>query len=328
MSLYNLDSIFKPDSIAVIGASEKEPSIGRSLVQNLLQNKYPGDLYPINPRYDRVLGHKAYRKISEAPLNVDLAVIAVPIAKVPTVINECVEAGVKGSIIIAAGGKETGAEGRKLEEKIKRNAMTGGLRIVGPNCMGCICPAENLNASFAAHMPLKGNLAFISQSGAICSAMLDLSLREKMGFRYFVSIGSMLDVDFADLLDYMGSDPRVKSVLLYIESLTNCRKFMSAARAVSRMKPVIILKSGRSEVGAKAAASHTGAMAGEDIIYDAAFQRAGTVRVDTLKDFFNCAELLAKQSRPSGKRLAIVSNSGGPAVMAADTIAHYNLQLG
>ena len=326
MSLYNLEKIFKPESIAIIGASETKPSIGRALMENLLQAEYPGDLYPVNPKYENLMGHKSYRGISSISTPVDLAVIAVPIGKVPTVMEQCVDSGVKAAIIISAGGRETGDEGRKLEAKIKEKAEAGGLRIIGPNCMGIICPPENLNASFAAHMPLEGKLAFISQSGAICSAMLDLSLKEKMGFRYFISIGSMLDVDFGDLLDYVGSDPQVKSVLLYIESLTNFRKFMSAARAVSRMKPVIILKSGRSPVGAEAASSHTGAMAGEDHIYDAAFQRAGAVRVDTLKDFFNCAELLAKQSRPGGKRMTIVSNSGGPAVMAADTIAHYNLQ--
>jgi acetyltransferase len=328
MSLYNLDHIFQPESVAVIGASEKKGTIGRALIENLVQAEYPGDIYPINPKYDSLFGHPAYGKITETPTPVDLAVIAVPLAKVPPVIGQCVKTGVKGTIIISAGGKETGSKGRKLEEKIKQKAEKGGLRIIGPNCMGIICPAHHLNASFAAHMPSAGSLAFISQSGAICSAMLDLSLQERMGFRHFISIGSMLDVDFGDLLDYVGSDPQVKSVLLYIESLTHFRKFMSAARAVSRMKPVIVLKSGRSAIGVKAAASHTGAMAGEDHIYDAAFQRAGTVRVNTLKEFFNCAELLAKQSRPSGKRVTIVSNSGGPAVMAIDTIEHYQLQPG
>jgi len=328
MSLYHLESIFKPESIAVIGASRTEGSIGRALMQNLRQAEFAGDIYPVNPKYDDLSGYQAYPAIGDVPAPVDLAIIAVPIGKVPGTIEGCVDAGVKGSIIISAGGKETGDKGRELEEKIQSKAQAGGLRIIGPNCMGIICPDRNLNASFAAHMPLDGSLAFISQSGAICSAMLDLSLQEKMGFRYFISIGSMLDVDFADLLDYVGNDPQVKSVLLYIESLTNFRKFMSAARAVSRMKPVIILKSGRSEAGAEAAASHTGALAGADYIYDAAFQRAGTVRVDTLQDFFNCAELLAKQARPTGKRMTIVSNSGGPAVMATDTIAQYNLQPG
>ena len=214
MSLYNLESIFKPTSIAVVGASEKEGSIGRSLMENLRQAEFPGDIYPVNPKYEDLLGYKAYPCIAELPGPVDLAIIAVPIDDVPGIIEACVEAAVKGTIIISAGGKETGAAGRKLEAQIKKKAELGGLRIIGPNCMGIICPDENLNASFAAHMPLNGNLAFISQSGAICSAMLDLSLQEKMGFRYFISIGSMLDVDFADLLDYVGNDPQVKSVLL------------------------------------------------------------------------------------------------------------------
>ena len=247
-----------------------------------------------------------------------VAVIATPMATVKGIVKECVEAGVGGAVIISAGGKEIGEEGRKIEEEIDREARKGGLRIVGPNCMGIIRPGRNLNASFAARMPYRGNLAFISQSGAICSAMLDLSLKEKMGFSYFVSIGSMLDVDFGDLVDYLGDDSEVKSILLYIESLTNIRKFMSAAREVSRVKPVVVLKAGRSPAGAKAAASHTGAMAGEDAVYDAAFKRAGIARVRTLEDFFDCAELLAKQSPPRGPRMVILTNSGGPGVMAAD----------
>jgi len=328
MSLYNLDKIFQPASIAVIGASEKKASIGRALMDNLAESEFPGDVFAVNPNYDRVRGFKAYRKISDVPEKVEMAIVAIPISKVPSIIEECVDAGVKGAVIISAGGRETGAGGQKIEAKIKENAEKGGLRIIGPNSMGVICPGNHLNASFAAHLPADGNLAFISQSGAICSAMLDLSLKEKMGYRHFISIGSMLDVDFGDLIDYVGSDPRVRSVLLYIESLTHFRKFMSAVRAVSRLKPVIILKSGRSPAGARAASSHTGAMAGEDAVYDAAFKRAGAVRVDTIGDFFNCAELLAKQARPgpNGKRMTVLTNSGGPGVMAADAITHYRLQ--
>jgi acetyltransferase len=326
MSLYNLDKIFQPASIAVIGASEKTASIGRALMDNLTESEFPGGIFAVNPNHARVLGFKAHSKVTDIPEKVELAVVAAPIAKVPEIVAECVDAGVKGAIIISAGGRETGAEGKKLEAGIKKIADKGSLRIIGPNSMGVICPGNQLNASFAAHMAPDGNLAFVSQSGAICSAMLDLSLKEKMGYRYFVSIGSMLDVDFGDLIDYVGSDSRVKSVLLYIESLTHFRKFMSAVRAVSRMKPVIILKSGRSRAGIKAASSHTGAMAGEDAVYDAAFKRAGAVRVNTIGDFFNCAELLAKQVRPRGKRMTVLTNSGGPGVMAADAIAHYKLQ--
>jgi acetyltransferase len=197
---------------------------------------------------------------------------------------------------------------------------------VGPNCLGIIRPGVNLNASFASEMPDAGDLAFVSQSGAICTAILDLAFKERIGFSHFVSIGSMLDVDFGDLIDYLGNEPSAKSILLYIESLTNFRKFMSAARSVSRIKPIIVLKAGRSEAGVKAAASHTGAMAGEDAVYDAAFKRAGIVRVDTIQDLFDCAELMAKQVRPRGPRLAIVTNGGGPGVMATDTLARYGLE--
>jgi acetyltransferase len=326
MSLYNLDKIFQPAAIAVIGASEKKASIGRALMDNLTQSKYTGDLFAVNPNYDRVRGFKSYGKLSDISEAVDLAIVAIPISKVPLIIEECVDTDVKGAIIISAGGKETGNEGQKLEAEIKQIAAKGSLRIIGPNSMGVICPQSHLNASFAAHMPADGPLAFISQSGAICSAMLDLSLKEKMGYRHFVSIGSMLDVDFGDLIDYVGNDSHVKSVLLYIESLTHQRKFMSAVRAVSRLKPVLILKSGRSPIGAKAASSHTGAMAGEDDVYDAAFKRAGAIRVDTIGDFFNCAELVAKQAPPKGKRMTILTNSGGPGVMAVDAVARYALQ--
>jgi len=238
-----------------------------------------------------------------------------------------VDEDVKSAIIISAGGKETGPKGQKIEKEIDRIARKGSIRILGPNCMGIIRPGKKLNASFAAHMPYQGNLAFISQSGAICSAILDLSIKERMGFSYFVSIGSMMDVDFGDLIDYLGNDADVKSILLYIESLTNIRKFMSAAREVSRVKPIVVVKAGRSPAGAKAAASHTGALAGEDAVYDAAFKRAGIVRVRNLEDFFDCAELLAKQAFPKGPRIVVVTNSGGPGVMAADAVTECGLEL-
>ena len=327
MGLYNLDNIFHPSSIAVIGASERKGSIGRSLLTNLIEGGFDGGLYPVNPKYDRLQDRRCYARISDAPAAPDMAVIAIPIGKVPEVIQECVQIGVKGAVIISAGGREAGAEGRDLEKSIAEEAARGGLRIVGPNCLGIACPQDGLNASFVAHMPPEGNLAFISQSGAICSSMLDLSLKENMGYRYFISIGSMLDVDFGDLIDYVGNDPKVSSVLLYIESLSNHRKFMSAARAVSRMKPIVVLKAGRSEAGAWAASSHTGSMAGDDRIYDAAFRRAGAVRVRTIGEFFDCAELLAKQKRPKGSRITILTNSGGPGVMTADAVAGHGLSL-
>ena len=326
MGLYNLDKIFEPESIAVVGASEKEGSIGSVHVQNLIQGGYQGKIFPVNPHYTSTHGLKAYPSISRIDHAVDLAIIAIPISSVPSVIRECAQVRVGGAIVVSAGGKETGPQGREIEDRIRREAETGGLRIIGPNCLGIICPGRKLNASFAAHMPQSGKVAFISQSGAICTAILDLALKEEIGFSHFVSIGSMLDVDFGDLIDYLGNYPEVNSILLYIESLTNFRKFMSAARAVSRVKPIVVLKSGRSPAGARAAASHTGAMVGEDAVYDAAFKRAGIVRVQTFGELFDCAELMAKQPRPKGPRLGIITNAGGPGVMAADALAEYGAE--
>ncbi|MGD8769948.1 MAG: bifunctional acetate--CoA ligase family protein/GNAT family N-acetyltransferase [Desulfobacterales bacterium] len=323
MGVYNLDRIFNPGAIAVIGASEKAGSVGSTLILNLFQSGFDGDLFPVNPRHKTIHGLKSLPSILNAERRIDLAVIATPIATVPSIVKECVQKGVKGAIIVSAGGKEAGVKGREIEAQIGKYARQGGLRIIGPNCLGIICPQQNLNASFVAHMPHKGNLAFISQSGAICSAILDLSMQEGFGFSHFVSIGSMVDVDFGDLIDFLGADPQVSSILLYVESLTNIRKFMSAARAVSRSKPIVVLKSGRSIAGTKAAASHTGAMAGEDSVYDAAFKRAGIVRVDTIGELFDCAELMARQPRPTGARLAVITNAGGPGVMAADALSHY-----
>ena len=325
MSQYNLDRIFKPRRVAVVGASEKNGSIGNALMRNLIEGGFSETLLPVNPKYKTVHGLATVKSISDLEPGVDLAIIATPIHMVPDIVRDCVENKMAGAIIISAGGKEVGEEGRKIEEQIRAIAYAGGLRIVGPNSLGIIRPDGKLNASFASEMPDAGDLAFVSQSGAICTAILDLAFKEHMGFSHFISVGSMLDVDFGDFIDYIGNDPSAKSILLYIESLTNFRKFMSAARSVSRIKPIIVLKSGQSEAGAKAAASHTGAMAGEDAVYDAAFKRAGIVRVDTIQDLFDCAELMAKQPRPRGSRLAIVTNAGGPGVMAADTLARSGL---
>ncbi|MGD8985299.1 MAG: bifunctional acetate--CoA ligase family protein/GNAT family N-acetyltransferase [Desulfobacteraceae bacterium] len=326
MSSYNLDKTFKPSSVAIIGASEKEGTIGHSLLRNVLEGGYEGQVFPINPQYKSVNGLAAYRSVLDINQPIDLAIIATPIAKSPSIIKECVKAEIGGAIIISAGGKEIGSKGKKLEQEIKKEADRGGLRIIGPNCMGIVSGEAKLNASFATLMPLPGKLAFISQSGAICSAILDLSIKEGIGFRYFVSIGSMLDVDFGDLVNYLGNDPEVSSIVLYIENLTNIRKFMSAARAVSRVKPIVVLKAGKSMAGARAASSHTGAIAGEDVVYDAAFKRAGIVRVDTIEELFDCAELMAKQPIPKGPGLAIMTNGGGPGVMAADALSTHGLE--
>lgn len=326
MGQYNLNRIFKPRHIAVVGGSEKSGTIGNALMVNLINGGFKGLVLPVNPGHKTIHGLKSFKSILALEPEVDLAIIATPIHTVVEIVQECVEKRVGSAIIISAGGKEAGEEGRKIEEKIRQIAYAGGVRIVGPNCLGVIQPGVNLNASFASGMPVAGNMAFVSQSGAICTAILDLAFKEQIGFSHFVSIGSMVDVDFGDMIDYLGNDSSVKSILLYIENLTNFRKFMSAARSVSRVKPIIVLKSGTSPAGAKAAASHTGAMAGEDAVYDAAFKRAGIVRVDTIEELFDCAELMSKQPRPSGPRLAIITNGGGPGVMAMDTIARYGYE--
>jgi acetyltransferase len=323
MGQYNLHRIFKPNHIAVVGASERPGSIGNAVMANLINGNYTGELLPVNPKHKSLHGLSVFASVADLKTDIDLAVIATPIQTVPAIIKQCVNKKIAGAVVISAGGKEIGAKGKKIEQAILKTAYKGGLRIVGPNCLGIIHPGKNLNASFASEMPNSGNLAFVSQSGAICTAVLDLAFRERFGFSYFVSTGSMLDVDFGDMIDYLGNDYNTKSILLYIENLTNIRKFMSAARSVSRVKPIIALKAGRSAAGAKAAASHTGAMAGEDAVYDAAFKRAGIVRVDTIEELFDCAELTAKQPRPTGPRLAVITNGGGPGVMATDTLAKF-----
>jgi len=325
MSVYNLDKIFKPAAIAVIGASDKKGSIGYALMNNIQRGNYPGALFPINPKYPTVNGLKSYPSIADADQPIDLAVIATPINTVPTIIGECVKAQVKGAVIVSAGGKEIGQKGREIELKIKEEAARADIRIIGPNCVGVICTHSKLYATFADRMPLKGKMAFISQSGALIGAILDFALKKQIGFSHFISVGSMLDADFGDLLDHLGNDPHVDNIVLYMEGLTHPRKFMSAARAVSRIKPIIVLKSGRSAAGAKAVASHTGSMAGEDAIYDAAFRRAGIVRVDTIEALFNAAELAAKQPVPKGAGLAVITNGGGPGVMAADALSSLGL---
>ena len=325
MSQYHLEKFFSPQSIAVVGASERPGSIGRAVMANLTEGGYEKPIIPVNQKHRRIFDRKAFSRIADIKDAIDLAVIAIPINTMPDVIAQCVDKGVQAAIIISAGGKEVGETGKELEEKINTTARRGGLRIIGPNCLGIAYPKNRLNATFAAHMPLSGKMAFVSQSGAICTAILGISLQERIGFSHFVSAGSMVDVDFGDLIDFLGNDPEVESILLYVENITQTRKFMSAARAVSRVKPIVLLKAGKSAAGARAAASHTGAMAGEDAVYDAAFRRAGIIRVHTIGELFECAELMAKQPRPRGNRLAIVTNSGGGGVMAADALSEYGI---
>lgn len=305
-----------PRSIALIGASEKPGSVGRALAENL--QSFEGSFFPVNPNRTTILGQEAFSKIGNVPSDVDLAVIATPAVMVPEVVSECATAGVKGAVIISAGFKECGPAGAELEKQIL--ARRGQMRIIGPNCVGVMLPHIGLNATFAKPLALPGNIGFISQSGALCTAILDWSRSTQLGFSAFISIGSMADVSWGDLIDYLGDDPHTRSILLYMESVGDARSFLSAAREVALTKPIITIKVGRSGAAAKAAASHTGALTGSDDVLDAAFRRVGVLRVDTIEELFGLAELLGKQPRPAGPRLAIVTNGGGPGVLATDAV--------
>ena len=321
-----LDAFFKPESVAVVGASTREGSVGHILVDNLRDGGFHGQIYPINPKAPEVQGFKAYPSLTAVGAPVDLAVICIPIQGVPEIIKECGQIGTKAAIIISAGGKEAGEEGLAIDQAIQEEALRAGVRYFGPNCMGLLCPGSHLNASFAAFSAKPGSLAFISQSGALGSAILGWATQNNIGFSHFISVGTMADLDFADLLDYLWSEISAKSILIYMEGMTSPRRFMSAARAVSRIKPIIISKSGRSEAGARAAASHTGAMAGLDEVYNAAFRRAGIIRVNTVRQLFDCAEALGKTQRPVGGNLGIITNAGGPGVMAIDALGSWGVE--
>ncbi|MEG5056959.1 bifunctional acetate--CoA ligase family protein/GNAT family N-acetyltransferase [Microcoleus sp. A2-C5] len=315
-----LDHIFHPRSVAVIGATERAGSVGRTLLWNLIRNPFGGTVFPVNPQRRSVLGLKSYPDIASVQEIVDLAVIATPAASVPQVIRECIAAGVKGAVIVSAGFKEIGPAGVALEQQILAEARLGEMRIIGPNCLGVMNPVLGLNATFAGSIARPGNVAFISQSGALCTSILDWSLGENVGFSAFVSIGSMLDVGWGDLIHYFGDDPHTHSIVLYMESMGDARSFLSAARPVAIDKPIIVLKVGRTAAAAQAAASHTGALTGSDDVLNAAFRRCGALRVHTISDLFDMAEILAKQPRPQGNRLSIVTNAGGPGAIATDAL--------
>jgi len=302
----------------VIGASNEEGSVGYRLLNNLIGVGFKGFVYPVNPFSRSIQGLTAYPSVKKIPWHVDLAIIATPAHVVPQIVEECGEAGVKGVIIVSSGFGEAGMDGKALEEQIVKLKDTYGMRIIGPNCLGIMHPSIKLNATFAYKMATPGNIAFVSQSGALCASILDWASQVNVGFSYFVSVGSMLDVDFADLIDYFGADPETRSIVLFIESIRDAKGFMSAARRFAGTKPIIVIKAGRTSEGMKSAASHTGTITGEDAVYDAAFKRVGIIRVEGIADLFNCAEILAMQPIPKGPRLLIITNAGGPGVMATD----------
>lgn len=316
----SLERLFRPGSVAVIGASEKAGSVGRTILWNLIRNPFGGTVYPVNPNRTNVLGVRAYPSIGAVPEPVDLAVIATPAPTVPDLISDCIAAGTRSAIVISAGFKETGPEGAELERRVLERARQGRMRVVGPNCLGLMRPFDGLNATFAGAMALPGNVGFVSQSGALLTAILDWSLREHVGFSAFVSLGSMLDVGWGDLIDYLGDDPQTKAIVIYMETIGDARSFLSAAREVALTKPIIVLKAGRTEPAARAAASHTGSLSGSDEVLDAAFRRCGVLRVNSIAEVFYLAEVLAKQPRPRGPRLTILTNAGGPGVLAVDAL--------
>jgi acetyltransferase len=315
-----LSVFFSPKTVAVIGATETAGSMGRAVLWNLFTNPFGGTVFPVNPKRASVLGIKAYPSIADVPEKVDLAVLATPPATVPGIIGECADAGVRGAIILSAGFKEISPAGLELEAQIRINASRGPLRVIGPNCLGVMSPLTGLNATFAVGMARPGNVAFISQSGALCTAVLDWSLREMVGFSCFISVGSMVDVGWGDLINYLGDDQRTRSIVMYMESVGDARSFLSAAREVALTKPIIVIKAGRTEAAGKAASSHTGALTGSDDVLDAAFRRGGVLRVSNISDLFDMAEVLAKQPRPKGPRLTIVTNAGGVGVLATDAL--------
>jgi acetyltransferase len=314
-----LDPLFAPRSVAIVGATERMGSVGRSVLWNLLSNPFGGTVFPVNSKRPNVLGIKAYPSVSELPDKVDLVVVTTPADSVPDVLAESVAAGIPAGIVISAGFKEHGEHGKDLEAQITQ-IIRGKMRLIGPNCLGVMNPVRGLNATFAHTIARPGNVAFISQSGALLTAILDWSLRENVGFSSFVSTGSMLDVSWGDLIDYFGSDPRTHSIVIYMESIGDASAFLSAAREVSLSKPIIVIKAGRTAQAAKAAASHTGSLTGSDEVLEAAFRRSGVLRVNSIADIFFMSDVLAKQPRPRGNRLAILTNAGGPGVLATDAL--------
>jgi len=321
MTIRNLDRLFRPRSVAIIGASTQEATVGRTLTDNLLAGGFGGPIMPVNPRHRAVAGVIAYPDVAALPETPDLAVIATPPEFVPETVAALGARGTRAAIVVTAGfGEGDDASGAALKQAMLDAARPHLLRVVGPNCLGVLVPGIGLNASFAHQAALPGKLAFVTQSGAMVTTVLDWAAGRGIGFSHLVSLGGMADVDFGDMLDYLASDPNTSAILLYVEAITHARKFMSAARAAARIKPVLVVKAGRSAEGAKAAATHTGALAGADAVYDAAFRRAGMLRVDTLQSLFGAVSTLNSPRRPSGDRLAIISNGGGVGVLATDAL--------
>jgi acetyltransferase len=314
----SLDKIFNPKSIAIIGASDTRDSVGYALYVNAMKSSRKRPVYPVNLKKKKILGAKAYAKVGDIKRKIDLAVIATPAITVPGVLKECAEAGIKAAVVISAGFNEVGAEGQKLFDELGRVASENEIRVLGPNCLGFINPLIDLNMSFAAKQALPGQVALVSQSGAICTALLDWSLSKNIGFSNFVSLGSALNIGFSDVLEHLAEDKKTTSIVLYMESLRNPARFAEVCRKVSKVKPVFVLKSGRSQAGALAAKSHTGSLAGNDLGFDALFRQASASRLDTIEQLFDIITMCSVRSKNIGRRLAIITNAGGPGVLSTD----------
>jgi acetyltransferase len=311
----------------MFGASDREDSVGQIVFDNLLNGDFNGAIYPINPKRDDIQGHKAYPDLESVGQPIDLAVVATPAATVPAIVEECGNQGVKAMIILSAGFREVGPAGKALETKVRDIARSYGIRFLGPNCLGLIRPSLGLNATFGNNSATEGGIALVSQSGALCTAILDWAENRDVGFSAVISTGIAADVDFGDILDYLASDLKTKSIILYVEGLQDARRFMSGLRAAARAKPVIVIKAGRHSEGAAASMSHTGALVGGDEAFTAALIRSGVVRVETISQMFAAASTLSSRYGSSGDRIAIVTNGGGPAVLAADHIPEVGLRL-
>ena len=322
-----LHTLFEPESIAIVGASETPNSIGVTLVRNMLDSGYKGKLFCVNPEHETVFGQRSYPSVDTIPQRLDIAVICTKAEKVPDIIDACGRAGCRNAIIISGGFAEAGPRGRALERVALENARRQGVRLIGPNCLGIMRPGSQINLTFAHGFAHPGTIGLISQSGALCTAILDWALPNKIGFSNVVSLGSESDIDFGEVLDYMVSDPRTENIFLYIEGIKNARRFMSALRAAARCKPVLLIKVGKHPAGGKAALSHTGALVGADDVFDAALRRAGVIRLANVGQMYAAASALFSHFRPRGKRLAIITNGGGPGVMAADHAADIGIPL-
>jgi acetyltransferase len=327
MRPHYLRTLFAPTSVVMFGASDRVDSVGQIVFKNLLEGSFEGEIYAINPKRDEIQGRTAYPDLEAIDQPIDLAVVATPAATVPAIVEKCGEHGIKSMIILSAGFREVGPAGRALEKKVRDLARSYGIRFLGPNCLGLIRPSIGLNATFGNNNAAEGGVALVSQSGALCTAILDWADGRDVGFSAVVSTGIAADVDFGDILDFLASDPKTQSIILYVEGLQDARRFMSGLRAAARAKPVIVIKAGRHSEGAAASMSHTGALVGGDEAFTAALNRSGVVRVETISQVFAAAGTLSSRYRSSGNRIAIITNGGGPAVLAADHVPEVRLRL-